>query len=269
MTNNPAHSPPAISTSLSDLSTAFASRDNAVEAADPTMASLAKSNPPGLGSSSGRTLRSAHSSASARPVTPYQRNKLARSTADTDVQDESLGDSSSRRKSTRRDNASPSATSRLQSQPNNLANMEVEGSSAFELEASERPTSPSASFQDNEPFSAPSGNPIFISLTSAIRSLTDKPSSEFHEDVFLAISSFAQSIFDQLATSTSNAELIHDSANIDQLKTSLSSAAEDFIRKLKLGCSSPGLGDSSHAPPSDPLNALLEEVRALKFTQVS
>ncbi|QRV74610.1 hypothetical protein RhiJN_02625 [Ceratobasidium sp. AG-Ba] len=45
MPNNPAHSPPVISTSLPDLSTDFTARDGATEVADASVASPAKSLP--------------------------------------------------------------------------------------------------------------------------------------------------------------------------------------------------------------------------------
>ncbi|KAG8794963.1 hypothetical protein FRC12_019534 [Ceratobasidium sp. 428] len=267
MPNNPAHSPPVVSTSLSDINTTLTSRDSAAEAAEATAASLTESGSPGLGSSSVRTRRSAHSSVSARSSTPYQRNKRARTTSDTDPQDESLSELPSRRKTSRRDNAPPSATTSSQSQLNELVDMDLGNPDAFESEASERPTPPMAPIHDHQSSLPPSGNHLFATLTSAIKSLADKPNSEYHEDGFLAVPALARSIFAQFATSTSNAGNFHDPAYVSQMKTSLIAAAEDFVRELKLVDSPPGLSSSIHAPPSDPLYALLEEVRELKHTQ--
>ncbi|QRW07802.1 muscle M-line assembly protein unc-89 [Ceratobasidium sp. AG-Ba] len=267
MPNNHAHSPPVNSTSLPDLSSDFASLDNAADATGASAASFAKSDSLGLASGSVRTRRSAHSSVNARPVTPYQRNKRARTTADTDPQDESIGNLSSRRKTSRLDTVPPSATACSQPQPSDLASMDLEDLDTFEPDSSEKVTPPIASLQDGGPPAPSSGNPLFVAIASAIKSLADKPFSEYNEDTTFAVPALARAIFAQFATSTSNAELYCDPASVSQMKSSLISIAEAFIRDLKDSSSPPGLSSSIHAPPSDPLTALLEEVRELKSTQ--
>ncbi|KAG8731280.1 hypothetical protein FRC12_019805 [Ceratobasidium sp. 428] len=154
-----------------------------------------------------------------------------------------------------------------QSQPNDLVDMDLQNPGALESEASESSASPMAPSHDDESCLPSSDNHPFAALTSAIKSLADKPNSEYHEDAFLAVPALARSIFAQFATSTSNAGKFHDPAYVIQMKASLIAAAEDFICELKLVDSPSGLSSSIHAPPSDPLNALLEEVRELKHTQ--